>query len=60
MFIKDQDEMSSPYKGSSIDVSLHLGRRFQKIFFFKSTNRKQELPVAAMLINGLGRNEHSL
>jgi hypothetical protein len=64
MFIKDRDEMSSPYKGSSIDasyhVSLHLGRRFQKIFFFKSTNRKQELPVAAMLINGLGRNEHSL
>ena len=62
MFIKDQDEMSSPYKGSAIDasyhVSLHLGRRFQKIFFLKSTNWKQELPVAAMLINGLGRNEH--
>jgi hypothetical protein len=28
--------------------------------FFKSTNQKQELPVAAMFVNGLGRNEHSL
>jgi hypothetical protein len=28
--------------------------------FFKSANQKQELPVAAMLVNGLGQNEHSL
>jgi hypothetical protein len=27
--------------------------------FYKSTNQKQELPVAAMLANGSGRNEHS-
>ena len=26
----------------------------------KSANQKQQLPVAAMLGNGLGRNEHSL
>ena len=26
----------------------------------KSTNQKQELPVAAMFINGSGRNQHSL
>jgi hypothetical protein len=28
--------------------------------FLKSANQKQELPVAAMYVNGLGRNEHSL
>ena len=28
--------------------------------FFKSTNQKQELPMAAMLVNGSGRNEQSL
>jgi hypothetical protein len=28
--------------------------------FKKSTNQKQELPVAAMFVNGSGRNEHSL
>ena len=29
-------------------------------FFQKSTNQKQELPVAAMFVNGSGRKEHSL
>ena len=28
--------------------------------FKKSANQKPESPVAAMLVNGLGRNEHSL
>jgi hypothetical protein len=28
--------------------------------FLKSANQKQELSVAAMFDNGLGRNEHSL
>ena len=28
--------------------------------FWKLTNQKQELPVAAMFVNGPGRNEHSL
>jgi hypothetical protein len=28
--------------------------------FKKSANQKQELPVAAMFVNGLGRNEQSL
>jgi hypothetical protein len=27
---------------------------------FKSANQKQELTVAAMFVNGLGQNEHSL
>jgi hypothetical protein len=30
------------------------------IFFFKSTNQKQELPVVAMLANGSEINEQSL
>jgi hypothetical protein len=28
--------------------------------FKKSANQKQELPVVAMFVNGLGRNVHSL
>jgi hypothetical protein len=28
--------------------------------FLKSTNKKQELPVAAMFVNGSGRNVQSL
>jgi len=28
--------------------------------FYKSINQKLELPVAAMFVNGLGRNEQSL
>ena len=32
----------------------------EKIFFFKLTNQKQELPVVAMFVNGSGRNELSL
>ena len=28
--------------------------------FFKSANQKQELPMAAMLVNGSGQNEQSL
>jgi hypothetical protein len=28
--------------------------------FFQSANQKQELPVAAMFVNGSGRNEQTL
>ena len=59
--------MSSLYRGSSKDtsyqVSIHLAKRFQRRRFFqKSTNQiqKQELPVAAMFVNGSGRNEQPL
>jgi hypothetical protein len=46
---------------ASYQVSVHLTRRFQKRRFFKkSTNQKQELPVAAMFVNGSGKNEQSL
>jgi hypothetical protein len=32
----------------------------EKKIFFKSTNQKQELPVAAMFVNGSELNEQSL
>ena len=57
-------EISNLYRGRSIDasyqVSVHLGKRLQRIFFQKSTNQRQELPIAAMFVNGSERNEHSL
>ena len=62
--ISDQDEMSNLQRGHSIDasyqVSVHLAKRFQRRFFFKSANQKQELPVAAMFVNGSELNEHYL
>jgi hypothetical protein len=54
----DQNKMSNLYRGPSIDasyqVSVHLAMRFQK-----SSNQKQKLPVAAIFVNGSGRNEQS-
>jgi hypothetical protein len=47
--------MSNLYRGPSFLVSVHLAKLFQKL-----TNQKQELPVAATFVNGLGRNEQSL
>ena len=63
MFVNDRDKMSIPYKEPSIDasyqVSVHLAERFREEDFQKSTNQKQELPVAAIFVNGSGRNEQS-
>jgi hypothetical protein len=51
------------YRRPSIDVSyyvsVYLAKRFQRRLF-KSTNPKQELPVAAMFVSGSGRNVQSL
>jgi hypothetical protein len=57
--------MSNLYRGPAIDasyqVSVHLVKQFQRRrFFFKSVNQKQELPMAAMFVNGLGQIEQSL
>jgi hypothetical protein len=56
----DQNKMSNFYRGPSIDdsyqVLVHLVKRFQRRRYFKSANQKQELPLAAMFINGTGRN----
>jgi hypothetical protein len=35
-------------------------RGFRGEDFKKSANQKQELPMAAMFVNGSGQNEHSL
>jgi hypothetical protein len=52
--------MNNLYRGHAIDasyqVSLHLAKRFQRRRLFKSANQKQELPMAAMFVNGLGQN----
>ena len=63
--LMDRDEMCNLYRGPPIDdtyhVSVHLAKWFQRRRFFqKSTNRKQELSVVAMFVNGSGRNEQSL
>jgi hypothetical protein len=57
--------MTNLYRGPSIDapyqVSVHLAKRFQRRRFLKkSVNQKQELPVAAMFVNGSGQNVQSL
>jgi hypothetical protein len=43
------------YSETSWPNDVKLGKEF-----FKSANQKQELPVAAMFVNGSGRNEQSL
>ena len=51
--------MSNHYRGPSKDasyqISIHLAKRFQRRFLYESTNQKQELPMATMLINGSGQ-----
>ena len=61
----DRNEMSNLYRGHPIDasyqISVHLAKWIQRRRFFqKSTNYKQELPFAAIFVNGSERNEQSL
>ena len=50
-----------PSKDASYQVLIHLAWWFQRrIFFQKSTNQKQEWPVAAIFVNGSEQNEQSL
>ena len=56
------DDISNLNRGSALDTSYHvsvnLTKRFQRRRMFqKLTKHKQELHMAAMFINGLGRNE---
>ena len=60
--LMDRDKMGNLYRGHLIDasyqVSVHLAKRFQrKIFFKKSNNKKEELSMTAMFVNGSKRNE---
>jgi hypothetical protein len=58
----DRDKMNSLYREPSIDasyqVSVHLAKQFQRRIFLEID--QQELPVAAMFVNGSKRNEQSL
>jgi hypothetical protein len=63
--LTDQIGMNNSHRGPSIDasyhVSVHLAEWFQRRRIKKkSTNQKHELSVAAMFVNGSGRNEQSL
>ena len=62
--LMDRDKMSNLQRELSIDasyhVSVHLAKRFRGQDFQKSTYQKQELPMAAIFVNGSGRNEQSL
>jgi hypothetical protein len=55
--------MSNINRGPSIDVSSKFRfiwpNGFRGEEFKKSANQKQESPVAAMFVNGSGRNEQS-
>jgi hypothetical protein len=58
--------MHNLHRGHSIDASyqasVHFGQAVsEEKIFFKSANQKQELPVAAMFVNGSGqKNVQSL
>ena len=60
--LKDRNEISNLYRGPSIDVSyqgsVHLASGFRGEMFLKLANQKQELPVAAVFVNGSELNEH--
>jgi hypothetical protein len=57
----DRDKMSILYRGPAIDasyqVSVHLEKQFQRRRIKKNQPiRNKESPVAAMFVNGSGRN----
>jgi hypothetical protein len=59
--LNEQSFYRGPSKDASYQVLIHLAKRFQRRrFFSKLTNQKHEFPVAAMFVNGSGRNEQSL
>ena len=62
--LTDRDELSNLYRGPSKDasyqVTVHLAKRFQRRRILKSANQKQELPVAAMFVNGSGLSDQTL
>jgi hypothetical protein len=59
----DREKISNLYREPSIDVSyqvsVHLGKRFHRRFL-EIDQLEKELPVAAIFVNGSGRNEQSL
>jgi hypothetical protein len=65
MFVNGSEVNDNLYRGpskeASYQVSLHLAKLFQRRrFFWKLSNQKQQLPMAAMFVNGSELNEQSL
>ena len=62
--LTDREEMSNLYRGPSKDapyqVSIHLAKRFQRRRLLKIAYQKQELPMAAMFVDGSRQKELSL
>ena len=58
MFVNGLELNEHLYRGPSKDASYQVF--IQEKIFKKSTNQKQEWPVAAMFVNGSGLNEQSL
>ena len=53
--------MSNLYKGPQIDASCQILAYLAKVLdIFISANQKQESPIAAMFVDGSGRNEQTL
>ena len=48
---------TEPSIGASYHISVHLATQFQRRSFFRN-NQKKELPMVAMFVNRLGRNEY--
>jgi hypothetical protein len=66
MFISNRNEINNHYTGPSINASykimLYWTKWFQRrrfLEFWKSTNQKQEFPMAAMLVNRSERNDQT-
>ena len=60
----DRDEISNLYRGPYIDpsyqISVHLASGFRGEDLKNSSNKKQELPMVAMFVNGSKLNEQSV
>ena len=57
-FHSDLRKFYKTFHGASYQMSVQLAKRFQrKSFFWKSTNQKQDLPVADRFAIGSGRNK---
>jgi hypothetical protein len=57
--LTDRDEMSILYRGPA-KFRFIWPSGFRGEDFLKSANRKQELPMVTMFVDGLGQNEQSL
>ena len=63
MFLFNQDESGNLIENLPLKIPVKFSfiwpNGFRGEEFYKLTNQKLELPMAAMFVNGLGRNEKS-